>query len=769
MSFKLLSHPDVLLRDHLDQVLSSGLTTFDRNAVFSKFRTVLRVILAFHDLGKGSSCFQDYLSQKAPRSKLTRHSEISALWACYHLITQYQTNTLDALIAYVCIASHHGPLGNFTDSLGPDLLPEELLKISEHMDYYELNNIFEHLGLPTNLSHAGFQDVIKYFEKSPPSMLFRKQRKNIQENTWIVLDYLFSLLIWSDKYSAIFHQNANYTVKQVWETDLLDRFKTHFTNTDREIDQIREQAYNSLSLALRHEVGLYSINLPTGAGKTLSSLKVALELRKIRPELDHIIYCLPFTSVIDQNHQVFQSVLRNSDVSPDSSTLLAHHHLTDFVYTGRDENSKNESEYLVETWESELVVTTFVQLMATFLSTRNSSLKRFHRLSNAIILLDEIQNIPHYYWPLLKHSLKLISSQLNSVFILVTATLPLIFDPDDPELLELATQKDVWFKSLNRIELFHDLINTTICMDQLVEIICSDIRSEPDMKRLVILNTIKSSLELFEKLQQNIPNVDLIYLSSNVIPKQRLERINKIKKHSGKGLIIVSTQVVEAGVDIDVDVVYRDLAPLDSIIQASGRCNRNSVNTRSKVLVFQLAKDNKPYWKYIYDQTLVYGTIKVLSEFRNPIPESEFFFMSNEYYHHLHMVATQDRSRNIIGSLLRLDLDSALSYHPKHNPLAFNLIESFPTQTVFIESDPEASILASEFRELKGSTDAKDFEQRALIKSLFRKMGPYMINVDRRFIKTEDFIYFVDMDNLCLHYDMQTGFKREQTQEDYIF
>lgn len=769
MLYRLHSHPDLLLMDHLAQVQSTGLNAFRDNGIFPEDGELLKVILAFHDLGKGSVHFQDYLLNSGPRSNLTRHSEISALWACYYCIFSLNINPLDALFAYICVRSHHGSLGNILSLLCPGLDNSDLLKINDSMDYDELNQILAELGLNSNLSKSLFNSLLDYFSKNSLAKLYRMHKSKLTPYSWLRLNYLFSLLIWADKYSAIFQDQAHDHASNIWKTEYLDAYKSHLPNSKGTIDRIRSEAYEMLPQALNIQSDLYSINMPTGSGKTLSSLKAALELRKLRPHLKRIIYCLPFTSVIDQNHSVFHDILVQNSIQPDSSLLLAHHHLADFNYQAQTEYSRNESEYLVETWDSELVVSTFVQLLSTCLSVKNSNLKRFHRLANAIILLDEVQNIPHYFWPLLRHTLTLVSSVLNSVFILVTATLPMIFDPEESTLTELACRNKDWFSALNRIELHHGEADKFISMDALVQRIIRDHNENPTLKRLVILNTVQSSLDLYESLVLSIPDADFVYLSSNVIPLQRLQSIEKIKKQSERAMIIVSTQVVEAGVDIDVDVVYRDLAPLDSIIQAAGRCNRNSCKEISKVIVFQLAKEQSPYWKYIYDQTLVMGTLKVLMPMQNPLPESEFHTLSKKYYQFLNSVASQDRSIRIINSLSRLELDTALSYHPKENPDAFNLIDSHPVQTVFVDIDDESSNLYKKYLELKNTSFGDGFVHRAKIKDILRKMGAYMINVDKRFAQSEEPILFIDRDSSSLYYDLTTGYKRKQAQADYIF
>ena len=126
MDFRLKSHPNILLKDHLGQVLDFGIRRFDENGLFPEYKDLLRVVLAFHDLGKASSFFQDYLVDKTPRTALTRHSEISALWTYVYCENILKTSAKDALFAYICVRSHHANLSNIRQSIVPQLEPEQI-------------------------------------------------------------------------------------------------------------------------------------------------------------------------------------------------------------------------------------------------------------------------------------------------------------------------------------------------------------------------------------------------------------------------------------------------------------------------------------------------------------------------------------------------------------------------------------------------------------------------------------------------------------------
>ena len=771
MEYRLYSHPDTLLKDHLHLVTKIGMDRFLHNNIFMEYETLMRVILAFHDIGKASSHFQGYLLRSEPRSKLTRHSEFSSIWAYLYCSEVLRLDDFECLAAKICVGSHHKDMENMDDALVGNLEDADLEQINEAVDYQELNGVLSDLGIDAELSAALFS---KFSSLKAPLSSMRRVKSSLSLRHWLVLNYLFSILIWADKYAAIFEQEPTGADGDLWQTEYLDTFVNKLPAKDNVIGRIRSRAYQDLSNSLAESTNLYSVNLPTGAGKTISSLKVAIELRRRRPELQRIIYCLPFTAIIDQNQKVFEDILKTSGIEPKPEYILAHHHLAEPAFKKDDEYSEDEAIYLVETWESELIVTTFVQAMASFLSVKNSTLKRFHRLANSIFILDEVQNIPHHYWPFLKDVLKELAEQLNCVIILVTATLPMILDAGDG-MKELATQKDEWFRALNRISLdtsnFGHNLKDTIELNDLADAILDDIRENDKLNRLVILNTIQSSLDLYEMLKNSgeVPESKLLYISSNVIPLHRLQIIKQIKDNPQQGFVIVSTQVVEAGVDIDVNVVYRDLAPLDSIIQASGRCNRNDSQQQSIVKIFQLAKDGKAYWSYIYDQTLVHATLDILGDYSAQIPESQIAELTQKYYLALHKRTSKDKSNDLLSWLTRFDLSSALDYHPKANPDAFHLIDERPMQAVFVGYDERAQELSDEYLSYLKDEMSDPYERRGKLKDVLRRMGPYMISVQCDKLKTDDPIFIVGKDSICLYYNLKTGFKREENQADYIF
>jgi CRISPR-associated endonuclease/helicase Cas3 len=230
-----------------------------------------------------------------------------------------------------------------------------------------------------------------------------------------------------------------------------------------------------------------------------------------------------------------------------------------------------------------------------------------------------------------------------------------------------------------------------ITMDDLFEIAIDKITAEAEKDFLFVFNTIQSSLDFHTKLKL-VSKSNVIYLSGNIIPKDRLERIERIKYSSGRK-IVISTQLVEAGVDIDLDIVFRDFAPFDSIIQTAGRCNRNGKDETGEVYLFTLIdeRDSKKYCNYIYKPLSLKITDELLRETGN-IKERDLLNVLKIYYIKTKKEKSNNISRKIISDIAELNYDSVNK--------EFELIEKAPNILVFVEKDDEASKILNQFKEL---------------------------------------------------------------------
>jgi len=764
------SHPNKELKEHLDNVEVLGMNRYyTSKTVWRENKEVeetLKWILKTHDYGKATPYFQEYIMnlenekyKKSPYKSLKAHGAFSALWA-YYFVKKVVKNEKMALIAYMVVKRHHGFLQNFEKENFSilDILDQKLLPL--------WNNEFgyEYFGLIDEKDE--FISLQKELKGLKLTRKIKEMRKNLNKDDFLLCNYLFSLLISSDKGEAIFYNKGEefYKLEKIKKSKvsidkgLVDKYKKNkFGEDSIGINEIREKAYreveeNIMKIDLSKDK-ILSINLPTGIGKTLAVYNGALKLRYRIGNNSKIIYNLPFTSIIDQNHSILEEILGEENKRAD--ILVKHHYLSPKIYNSE---GYDISKYLIESWESEIVITTFVQLLNSIFTNVNKQLIKFNAFSNSIIILDEVQSIPYKYWKAIRSVLKNMCKDLECYIILVTATMPLLFNED--EIVELVPTKKEYFNKLNRIKLDVSLLKDDITMDELKEISYEEVRINKEKGFLFVFNTIKSSLIYYEGLKEEFSKREIIYLSSNVTPKERMERIKQIKEK--KNIIVVSTQMVEAGVDIDLDIVYRDFGPLDSINQVAGRCNRNGKEGNlGLVKIFSLLDENgKRYYSYVYKGNILRDkTMKALSEFDEIIEEKDFYKLSNSYFKHINNAKSDDKSDEI------LDAINGLMYEN----IELKLIDTtFPVENLFIQLDADAEQLWDEYQETLNIEDRYVREER--YNKIKSKLYSYVISVPKKYYQTDEekSLHLVEESMFQEYYSRETGFKREANQEDYF-
>lgn len=790
-SFKLWSHPGKLLKDHINNVLQNGRSIYAKFNQDENLAVVFDLILLLHDLGKASSYFQKYIHaiDKHDKNELSddeferikyeigdhkNHSRISAIWTFIAVKRKFNDPVL-ALISYITVLYHHGHLLDLDQMLEFNNNQITLVKnISEQVDYEEYQQILNKKGYTfLNLNHERFIEEIESFwaTRNYRRKWCKQIKEKIRECTFFNTSLAFSTLLSADKGECIFdgivYQRDEFTLP----ANLIDTYKSiKFKNTDRDgINKWREKVYESASCNIEKQPDdqrFYSINVPTGIGKTLTAVNCALKLLHRESSFEKIIYCLPFTSVIDQNAGVLEDVLELNNIEPNSENLLINHHLADIAYktkTDQGEIDDNKSEFLITQFESDLNITTFYQLLYGIFSRKNRDLRKLHSFANSVIILDEVQSIPSKYWPLIKEIFKQISELLNITFIFVTATLPMIFSEEEGEIEELVSEKEEVFEALNRITLNTSLLDQKYNLDEFISLLEKDISQNSDRSFLVILNTVKASKTVFKGLQKrSISN--LTYLSTNIPPYERFSRINDIRNKDDR-FVVVSTQLVEAGVDIDLDVVYRDLAPLDSIFQSAGRCNRNMESDKmGEVKIVSLVdKDNhgKRFAGYIYDAPDLDLTQQLLSR-KKDIPESDFLSLGNEYYRRIYEdnVANFDDSDFILEQIGQLNYSEAFDINK--NKKAFELIEGLPTTPAFIAYEDDAKELLQEYDELIDTDFDNKFEKKRAIKKIYKKMSQFMVSVPQKYAyQTEQPFYVISDEQFDFSYDKDVGIEYE--------
>jgi len=789
-SNKYFSHPGKALIAHLLNVGENSFNIFSEknlniDNISSKkiLSEVSYLIGVCHDFGKLTSFFQNYINEtdgtvkrKLKSKRETNHGLISAVFV-YYIVRDYldkknlkNTKFYEYLpvIAFLTVRRHHGDLNNAIDDA--IIEKEDVHNLVRQIDAINLEDaqkIYNELFLPLNYTFD--LNTLKTIVSALKEKTFPGKRKlrNIDEEKTLLFYFitllLYSVLLYSDKSDAA---NLSKLQKIKLPEDLVDNFKQiKFKQNDKCINKIRDDIYkeviNNVQQINLEKEKILSLNVPTGSGKTLTSLSFALKLReRINKEKKYspkIIYSLPFLSIIDQNYDIANKMLFN----PTTDILLKHHHLSDIFYNTKENQFKNINNDIgkdllqIEGWNSEIIFTTFIQFFYSIITNRNRAVRKFHNIVNSIVIFDEVQAIPHKYWLLLKETVSFFAKYFNTYFIFMTATQPLIVE----EIKSLVENKEKYFDDLNRFDFFTNL--EEIKINNFIEQLIKDLSDNSEKDFLIVLNTIKTSINVYEKLKEKFGNSSkLFYLSTNIVPKKRLQLIKNIRKRSKKRKIIVSTQVVEAGIDLDVDFVYRDFAPLDSLNQVAGRCNRNfEENEKGKVKIFNIyniENERKYFPKMIYDKFLISKTEDVFKDVILPIEEKDFLKLTAEYYKKVNEGMADDESRNILQSVYSLKF-SELS--------KFRLIENdYPKIDIFIGLNKKAKNVWQKYKSIKGNESLTGLEKRNEFLKIKRKFNDYIISVPEKYAPPgfeKGRINFISKDEIPSYYDLETGFKRD--------
>ncbi len=801
----LLSHTDRTLASHLnscDAIAKQLLeqkhlgTSFYAKEVLEQWRSVL---IWLHDFGKSSAYFQHRIieaceqenpsfaqenaayiqgfrsTQNGIEAALKQQASLGNHAALGSYLTYGIAPQPDPIVGFILqhiIRRHHGNLMDYKTSTFM-LLKETISVLQQQFEHCNLvlfNNISPILfpSISTSIWKSGIQyfkdglsisDVIDDLEDIPNIRYFFLQH------------FLFSLLLAADKGDVMVSNKDIIKANQFIPSKIIDVYKDkQFGHLNpKPIDLKREQAYQAIAQnVLRYQShSFFSITLPTGMGKTFSAYHAALLLQNQLKEVPYrIIYCLPFTSIIDQNEQVLSDILATNGLAND--LIGKNHYLAAIKDRYRmEELLYQEGEYLTEGWEQELIVTTFVQLLESIFTNKNKRLRKFHNMANAIILLDEVQNIPAKYYNLIEFTFQKMADFFNTKFIFITATQPILFKDQD-SIIELTDPSRVktrqYFEELDRISLDTSLLlEGRLEEEQIIELLTDDVDQHPEQSFLIICNTIKQSQTIFKKLKAtNFEATQFYYLSSSILPIFRKELIKTIKENTINGIrqIVVSTQVVEAGVDIDLDIVYRDFAPMDSINQSAGRCNRNGLKGRGIVKLFDSGKG-----RFIYDETLLHITRNVLQHHPSMIAESSFYDLNLAYFEAVktHVQDDHPASQELIRYMEHLQLEKLAN--------KFQLIpQDDRNYNVYIPFNEEAEQVWEDFQRCHQIDDI--FERKTAIK----KLKPRLLQFVTRFPKyaynpppdQKDYAIIFEPD-WQTHYDLQTGFIPLDEQKSVAF
>lgn len=554
-----------------------------------------------HDAGKAKQEFQEYLLSGDTRLRgKINHTSAGARY----IIEKYGKSSdiyqaCTAQVVALAVCSHHSGLIDCIDTSGLDRFHARLYP-DKDIGYEESISNFETGYIRAESLDALFQKAVEETRQILEPILRRQEIKQEQPFYFALFArYLLSCVIDADRYDAYCFsaglptQNPDYELETTWQelADNLEQYLSTEMRKDREIDRLRADISDTCRQAAAYPGGIYRLCVPTGGGKTLASLRYAIQ-HAILHKKRRIIYAIPFTTIIDQNADVVRKSLKKDRV------ILEHHSnlIQEPEDTGLTEPDEGDWRgLLTERWDVPIILTTTVQLLNTLFLGKTQSVRRMHSLADGIIILDEVQTIPIKCFDMFNAALNFLAEVCGATIILCTATQPgsNVGVPVRCSLPEnLVPDYEGMFGKFRRTAVHDACIPGGYSASALADLVLE--QQQTNTSVLVVMNTKKAAKNLYAALKRQYPSCSLYYLSTALCPAHRRAKLAQLDKElkARKPVICVSTQLIEAGIDISFNCVIRSLAGLDSIAQAAGRCNRHGEDACRDVFIVNSSEEN---------------------------------------------------------------------------------------------------------------------------------------------------------------------------------
>ncbi|WP_261807430.1 CRISPR-associated helicase Cas3' [Lapidilactobacillus luobeiensis] len=607
---------DQLLSDHLNQAaeLAAG---YGQSFGLS---TACYLAGLLHDCGKFSDGFQKYLRKAVADPQHVRRGEIDHSYAGGLLLLEIaqsmppQTQQIAEMIANAIVSHHSRSIRDF-------LTPGVTAELPTFITRLELNDLATQKARFTEFepTKERFFKLIKseteikelLTQAAAEFRLLRPTDPNADlDDLYFMNQNIYSALIDADRTNTmLFEMNRN--ADQQDNIKILKRYQEILDQNNQamrqgpraqtNINQLRAQLSDEAFEAARRPTGIYRLMIPTGGGKTLTGMRFALE-HALRTGKKRIIFIEPFTTIIEQNAQVFRKMF--GAVAPELADYVVEHHsnvledpaaAADPTYA--ELKRRERVDLIHDTWDGPVLFTTTVAFLNTIFGSGTRNIRRFHNLADAVIIFDEVQALPPKTLQMFNAALNYLSRLANTTAVLCTATQPaldalpnaLTFSADK----DLITNYDAVEPKFQRVQVMNECKSSSYSVQDIVDL--SQKTLEQHHNLLIVLNTKNIVCEVYQVLSQVCSEDTLIYhLSTNMCPQHRLDLLNgssdrttifgdqpiigikeRLIDAQGKKIIVVTTPLIEAGVDISFEAVIRSVTGLDSIAQAAGRCNRN--------------------------------------------------------------------------------------------------------------------------------------------------------------------------------------------------
>lgn len=616
-----------------------------------------------HDIGKYSVEFQHKIRENG--NERIDHSTAGAK-VCM------ETGGIYPVMSY-CIAGHHAGLPNYGSSQDGGSEATIMGRMKKSLKDYSV-----------------YKDEIEIPKVTTVPIAYGKT-KNPDFALSVFIRMLYSCLVDADFLDTEAFMKNGQIKRDTGESIeiLLQKLEKYVAKwlLNKEIDTVngrRTEILRNCLEAGKREKGLFRLTVPTGGGKTVASLAFALR-HAVHNTMDRIIYVIPYTSIIEQNAQIFRSILGDENV-------LENHCNVDYG----DSEEWNPMKLAAENWDKPVVVTTNVQFFESLFGNKSSKCRKLHNIANSVVIFDEVQMLPTDY---LKPCVAMIEELVNSFeasVVLCTATQPALqpFFQSGIPAYELCPRLEEQFRFFKRITFQNlDKISEEALIEKLSE----------EYQALCIVNTKKKAQVLYQALKGQ----GVFHLSTSMYPKHRKRVLEEVRRclNAGERCLVLSTSLVEAGVDLDFHSVYRQLAGIDSVIQAAGRCNREGKRSLedSNVYVFQFEEQER-----ILGQRKQIEAAKTLVSDGKDISALETI---EEYFEFLyHLKSSELDKKNIMEQFKGIKCNFLKVAED------FKMIEN-DTKTVFIPVEEEAQDLLQQLK------------YQGFTKTSMRKAGQYSVTL----------------------------------------
>jgi CRISPR-associated endonuclease/helicase Cas3 len=598
------------LADHLVEV--SGLA--GAHAAKLGLGAAGELVGLLHDLGKYSREFQrylksavglleqdkdeDYVDASSKKGKID-HSSAGAQVLWQQFSQRGRAEQVLGQVLALCIASHHSGLIDCVEIDGTDRFSTRMNKsndLSHRLQSWDkaderVRERYLHLVNDTDLAPA-FRTFIRSICEGAES------EQIVRFKVGLLVRYMFSSLVDADRSNSADFERLGKLGRQTpasrpdWPT-MLQRLEGALAGLDcrNRIDEVRNAVSDDCWRAGQREKGIFTLTVPTGGGKTLASLRFALHHARAH-DLDRVIYVIPFTSIIDQNAKVARRILEPASAGVLPGSIVLEHHSN---LSPEAENWRNKP--LSENWSGPVIFTTMVQFLETLFGSGTRGARRMHNLARAVMIFDEVQTLPVNCVHLFNNAVNFLVEGCGSTAVLCTATQPLLQRVDEKKgAIRLAANSEIVpnmsavFSDLKRVDVLDRRKPAGWTDEEVASLAVDEVNSSGSC--LVIVNTKVAAQRLFQLFKNRAAGTHIYHLSASMCPAHRKNRLFHLCQLLHKEpTLCVSTQVIEAGIDLDFGSVIRFTAGLDSIAQAAGRCNRHGLRPPGRVYVVNPAED----------------------------------------------------------------------------------------------------------------------------------------------------------------------------------